>query len=92
MLQDHWHITFTKMDKVKSDMIFTDRHKSIISYMKLCDQLFNGYIKNLGWLDVESGMLKYSESGDTDYVFCAIQNEYILLWVPCNDCLNLSLN
>ena len=92
MTSEHWHITFTKMDKVRSDFIFTDRHKSIISYMTLCDQLFNGYIKNLGWLAVECGMLKHSESGDTDYVFCATQGSYILIWIPCVDCFNFSLN
>lgn len=92
MTSEHWHITLTEMDKVKSDFILTDRHKSIISYMNLCDQLFNGYIRGLGWIDVESGMLDYSEAGDTDYVFCAIQNPYILLWIPCDDCYGLSLN
>ena len=92
MTGNHWHITLLKGEKIKSDFIFSDRHKSILSYLTTCDQMFNGYIKRLGWSDVESGMLEQSEYGETDYLFCAIQSPYIMLWIPCDDCKGFSLN
>ena len=92
MVTEHWHITFLKGQRIKSDFIFLDRRKSILSYLTICDEMFNGYIRSIGWIDVEAGMLEHSESGDMDYLFCAVQSPFTMLWIPCENCKVASLN